>query len=240
LFVTNEGDPNIAPTVVNFLYHNNGDGTFTKITTGSPANEYSDSWGCSWVDYDNDGFLDLSASRGDGRGNYLYRNNGNSNSWLKVNLVGTTSNRSAIGAKVRLNASIGGVSRWQSRQITGGSGWTGHNELRADFGLGDATNVGTVRIEWPSGTVQEFPNVAAKQILTITEPSRLLAATTNGVPQFSLKGGRGFQYEIDASTDLFAWSPIGVLTVTNLNGMALIVDTNPTASDRRFYRAVSY
>jgi len=240
LFVTNEGDPSIAPTVVNFLYHNNGDGTFAKITTGSAVNEYSDSWGCSWVDYDNDGFLDLSASRGDGRGNYLYRNNGNSNSWLKVNLVGTTSNRSAIGAKVRLNASIGGVSRWQSRQITGGSGWTGHNELRADFGLGDATNVGTVRIEWPSGTVQEFPNVAAKQILTITEPSRLLAATTNGVPQFSLKGGRGFQYEIDASTDLFAWSPIGVLTVTNLNGMALIVDTNPPASDRRFYRAVSY
>ena len=56
LFVTNEGPPALVPTVVNFLYHNNGDGTFTKITTGSPVNEYSDSWGCAWADYDNDGF----------------------------------------------------------------------------------------------------------------------------------------------------------------------------------------
>ena len=124
------------------------------------------------------------------------------------------------------------------RQITGGSGWAGHNELVAHFGLGDTTNADIVRIEWPSGLVQEFQNVPAKQILTYTEPPRLLATTTNDMPQFSLKGGRGFQYEVDSSPDLLAWSAIGSLTVTNLNGIAQIIDTNPPALDQRFYRAV--
>jgi hypothetical protein len=107
LFVANR-DIDGDPSVVNFLYHNNGDGTFTKITTGSPVNEYSDSSGGSWADYDNDGFLDLFVARLDGRGSYLYRNNGNSNGWLTVKLIGTVSNRSAIGAKVRVRATIGG------------------------------------------------------------------------------------------------------------------------------------
>jgi hypothetical protein len=240
LYVGNEGDPSISPVVVNFLYHNNGDGTFTKITNGSPACEYSDSYGITWGDYDNDGFLDLFVSRGDGRGNSLYHNNGNSNNWLTVKLVGTASNRAAIGARVHAHATIGGKTFWQLRQITGGSGISGGNELRANFGLGDATNADTLRIEWPSGTVQEFQNVAAKQILTITEPPRLLASATNGVPQFFLKGGRGFHYEIDSSPDLSAWTSIGAVTITNLAGTIQIVDTNPPALDQRFYRAVSH
>jgi hypothetical protein len=240
LFVTEEGTALLA----NHLYRNNGDGTFTKILTGSPVNEYSDCLGCSWVDYDNDGFLDLFAARGDGRGNYLYHNNlpntGNTNGWLIVKLIGTVSNRSAIGARVRVKATIGGKTFWQQRQISGGSGNGGHNELWAHFGLGNATNVDTVRIEWPSGTVQEFQNVAPKQILTYTEPPRLLASVTNGVPQFSLKGGRFMQYDIQASSDLAAWSLIGTVTITNLNGLAPITDPGANAADYRFYRAVSH
>jgi hypothetical protein len=223
------------------LYHNNGDGTFTRILTGDPVNDSGGS-SCAWVDYDNDGFLDLfitrDASPGATTTNLLYHNNGNSNAWLEVKLVGTVSNRSAIGAKVRVHATIGGKTFWQMREINTGGGWNSV-PLVAHFGLGDATNADIVRIEWPSGLVQVFPNVAAKQILTITEPPRLLTTATGGVPQYSLKGGRGFQYEIDSSTDLLAWSPIGMLTITNLNGIAQIVDTNSPASDQRFYRAVS-
>src|SRR3989442_7473136 len=59
---------------------------------------------------------------------------------------------------------------WQLREISGGSGFTCQNDLRANFGLGDATNVDIVRIEWPSGIVQETNKVAAKQFLTVTEP----------------------------------------------------------------------
>ena len=229
----------------NALYHNNGDGTFTEILSGSPVNDGAPGIYCNtvaWIDYDNDGFLDLFVSQNNGPGlglaNLLYHNNRNTNAWLEVKLVGTASNRSAYGAKVRARATIGGKTFWQMRELHSGAIYN-TVPLVAHFGLGDATNVETVRIEWPSGTVQEFQNVGAKQILTITEPPRLLASMTNGVPKFSLKGGRGFQYEVDSSPDLSAWSSIGVLTITNLNGTIQIVDTNPPALDQRFYRAVS-
>jgi len=243
LYVTDEGTSGLSPTVVNSLYHNNGDGTFTKITTGSPVNEYSDSLGCCWVDYDNDGFLDLFALRGDERGSFLFHNNlpntGNTNAWLTVRLAGTVSNRSAIGAKVRAKAFYQGQSRWQLRQITGGSGTGGHNELQANFGLADATNVDTIRIEWPSGTIQEFQNVAPRQIVNYAEPPLLIASNVGGIPQLSIKRGRYMQYDIQASTDLVTWSLIGTVTVTNMSGIAQINNTNAPAPDHWFYRAIS-
>lgn len=101
LFMTDEASTGSGLVLtVNSLYHNNGDGTFAQVTNGSPVIEAADSFGCSWIDYDNDGFLDLFATRGDGRGHYLYHNNltnvGNTNAWLTIKLVGTVSNRSAI------------------------------------------------------------------------------------------------------------------------------------------------
>jgi hypothetical protein len=196
------------------------------------------------VDYDNDGFLDLFVStfplnNNPPQRNLLYHNNGNTNAWLEVKLVGTVANRSAIGAKVRLHATIDGKTFWQLREINGGVGYDS-KPLVAHFGLGDATNADTLRVEWPSGTVQEFQNVMPRQILTITEPPRLLASATNATPQFFLKGGRFMPYDIQASTDLSAWSALGMLTITNLNGISQIIDTNPPASDQRFYRAVSH
>jgi hypothetical protein len=236
LYVGNEGSPDIQPTVVNFLYHNNGDGTFTRIRTGSPANEYSDSWGVAWADYNNDGFLDLFASRGDGRGNSLYQNNGNSNGWLVVRLVGTVSNRAAIGAKVWVKAVLGGKSQWQVRQITGGSVLHGSNELRANFGLGQSPKADVLRIEWPSGAVQEFTDVPAKQILNIEEPPRLSVRVGN-VPQLFLRGGRGLQYDIQQSSDLRSWASASSISVTNLNGFALIPLPEWPDSKPHFFRA---
>jgi len=243
LFVTNEGLPDVVPTPVNFLYHNNGDGTFTKVISGSQVNEYSDSLGCAWADYDNDGFLDLFASRGDGRGNYLYRNNGNSNSWLTVKLIGTVSNRSAIGAKVHAKATIGGVSRWQLRQITGGGGFAGHNELQANFGLGDATNIDLVRIEWPSGIAQTLTNVAPKQFLTVVEHQpgvtnapnfTSVARATNGAVDLSVAGDAGLLYLFETSTNLVNWSWLGVRT--NATGTIQFTDFRATHYAKRFYR----
>ena len=122
--------------------------------------------------------------------------------------------------------------------MTGGGGrWV--QPLVAHFGLGNATNVDTLRVEWPSGIVQEVRNVAPRQILTITEPPRLLSSVTNGVPQLSLKAWPGMQFAIQTSTDLTAWASIGSVTITNLNGTVQIVDTNAPAPDHRFYRAVS-
>jgi hypothetical protein len=225
----------------NRLYHNNGDGTFTRVLSGPIVSDGGTSQSGIWGDYDRNGFLDLFVSTGGGSGsptnNYLYHNDGNSNAWLEVKCVGTRSNRSAIGAKVRVKATIGGRTFWQLREINTGTGW-GQNAMEAHFGLGNATNVETLRIEWPSGTVQEFQNVRARQYLTVTEPSRLMPAVAAYPAQFTLEGGRNMRYDIQTSTNLTDWSLLDNITITNLNGTALISDTNAVGSERRFYRAV--
>ncbi|MEO6033646.1 MAG: CRTAC1 family protein, partial [Verrucomicrobiota bacterium] len=153
LFVGNRAGQN------DYLYHNNGDGTFTKVTNSIAANDGADSQACAWGDYDNDGFLDLFVGNFSGT-NFLYRNNGNDNHWLKLRLINTLSNRAALGAKVRVRATINGQTFWQMREVLGGDGSPGQNSLHVHVGLGNATNADLVRIEWPSGTVQELSNVA--------------------------------------------------------------------------------
>lgn len=225
----------------NALYHNNGDGTFTSMTEGSVVNDGGNAVGCAWGDYDNDGFLDLFVANGaltnESQSNVLYRNNGNANRWLKIKLVGTVSNRAAIGAKVRLKATIGGKSASQLREISTGSGYAGQNTL-AHFGLGSATNIDLVRIEWPSGLVQEIPNVAVGQLLTVIEPPRLnaLDPLPDGSFRLSLIGGIGFSYEVQTSTDLGNWA---VRTrLTNTERTVIFKETSPADGSQRFYRAV--
>lgn len=234
----------LQTSAVNYLYHNNGDGIFTRVMTGSLVRDRGASVGCAWADINNDGFLDLFVARGTHllpTANLLYLNNGNSNAWLRIKLAGTVSNRSAIGAKVRVHATIRGKDFWQLREINTGDGYCA-GPLEAHFGLGDATNVDTVRIEWPSGLVQEFHDVAPRQILTYTEPPRLLASAgaAGQPPQFSLKGGRFMQYDIQSSTNLTDWVPAGSVTITNLSGTVPIKDPAPPGADWKFYRAVGH
>ena len=170
LFISNDAGQD------NFLFHNNGDGTFAQVTEGALVHDGGRSGGCAWADYDNDGDLDLFVANGldyiDGtrppEPGFLYSNEGGTNHWLLLRLVGVASNRSAIGAKVRVFATIQGKSFWQLREISGGTGMS-QNDLRVHFGLGDATTVESVRIEWPSGITQFLRDVAVNQLLTIEE-----------------------------------------------------------------------
>jgi hypothetical protein len=89
--------------------------------------------------------------------------------------------------------------------------WLGAStgRLRTHSGLGDATNVTTLRIEWPSGITQEIPNVAANQILTITEPARWVPF---GPREFQIRCWKGMQFEVEKSHIYgrglrWAWSP---------------------------------
>ena len=142
-----------------------------------------------FTDYDRDGFLDLFVANWSNQNNWLFRNKGNANGWLTVKCIGTASNRSAIGAKVRAKATIGGKTFWQLREISNGDGRS-NGTLTAHFGLGDATIIDTLRIEWPSGIVQELHDVAAKQSLTVTEPARLQALGAGVLRIQSWKGMR--------------------------------------------------
>lgn len=221
-----------------FFYHNNGDGTFTRVTTGSPANELGEWLTAQWVDYDRDGFLDLhvgqhgSLSAAPSR---LYHNNGNSNNWVCVKCVGTASPRDGTGAKVRAKATIRGKEVWQLRVINSGGTCLGGQSLMGHFGLGDATKVDVLRIEWTSGTVQELYNVPVKQYLTVTEPARLEMSQPG---ELNIQCWTGMACRVESSPDLSVWTPQA--TLTNLTGKLQWTDTNAPANNARFYRVVEH
>jgi hypothetical protein len=228
----------------NFLYHNNGDGTFTRVTSGPITEGNDENGGCAWGDYDNDGFLDLYVSNlGPNNGGparaFLYHNTGNSNHWLKVKCVGVASNRMAIGAKVRVQTTINGVATWQLREMTTGDGF-GSAALTAHFGLGDATNVDTVRVEWPSGGAQEIHRVGANQSLEIFEPPTLYAAGL-GADGFHLQvvTSRALtDHRVESSPNLKDWTEVTTLNSQALGQRVPVVDTNAPGRDVTFYRVV--
>jgi hypothetical protein len=163
---------NVGQGKPNRLFRNNGDGTFTDMASqaGVGAKLPGDGRGsdASFADYNNDGFPDLFVINGGGStvGTYmLFRNNGNSNGWLKVVLKGTKSNVCGIGAKLRLVA--GG--KTQYRQYTG-EHYMSQNYIAVHFGLGQAPSVGSLTIMWPSGTTQTLTNININQTITVVEP----------------------------------------------------------------------
>ena len=134
--------------------------------------------GGAWADFDNDGDLDIIFGDGILWGMYMtdtprtlaiYRNDGGTNNWITLTLEGTLSNRSAIGSKVFLTAVIEGKSVRQLREVTCGGGQHSLNDPRTHFGLGDATVVEHVLIEWPSGEVTELEGLQPNQFLHIVE-----------------------------------------------------------------------
>ena len=153
----------------NFLYLNNADDTFEKVTSGEIVNDGGRTFGVSMADYDRDGDLDLYATNINDQNNFFYSNNGNSNNWISIKCVGTTSNKSAIGTKVKVKARLGDVDLWQMREITSQSGYNSQNSLNAEFGLKDATIIDSVKIEWPSGILDVYTNVAMNMFYTATE-----------------------------------------------------------------------
>ena len=171
LFVTNTY--NSALKQLNFFYLNNGDGSFERIGSSPLATDSSWSYGCAFGDYDNVGFEDLAVAtvrfNNTDPSDFLYHNDGNGNHWSTIKLVGTTTNKSAIGTKIRMKAIISGNPVWQMREISAQSSYCGQNDLRAHFGLGDATVIDSIKVEWLSGTIEYFTNVAPDEFFTITE-----------------------------------------------------------------------
>jgi len=141
-------------------------GMFRELgtTLRGPFLESHVSRGLAVADLNNDGQMDIVVANQDDPPSVLL-NRGVPGNWALVKLRGTTSNRSAIGARVTARA----AGRTQIREVKSGGSYLSQSDLRVHFGLGDATSVDELTIRWPSGRVQTERNVKANQIVEITE-----------------------------------------------------------------------
>jgi len=154
---------------LNNIYDNNGDGTFTKVLFGDAVQTAGSNHGAALGDYDNDGDLDLFVTGSIGGRQLLNNNNTDGHHWVKFRPVGTLSNRSAIGTRVNIFATIGGTPTWQTRDVSGQNSFMSHSSQLVHFGLGDATSIDTIEVVWPSGGKSILTALAADTLYTIDE-----------------------------------------------------------------------
>jgi hypothetical protein len=155
---------------LNSLFHNEQHGKFKEVSkaSGNGFTQPHAGRGVAFADFDNDGYLDVVVGN-DGDPPSLLHNDGPArgprNHFVNFKLVGTKSNRDAMGARVKLRA--GGLS--QIREISGGGSYVSQSDLRAHFGLGRNTSADEVEVRWPSGLRQVFRNVAGDKFYLIIE-----------------------------------------------------------------------
>ncbi len=161
----NPDEPYKTPRIV---FRNLGKGHFEElIHQAGPGIEAAHcSRGCAFGDFDNDGDLDIVVVNQNETPSLLRNDVTGSNHWIKVRLTGVKSNRSAIGGRVTVH--YGG--KVQAREVLGQSSYLSVNDRRLHFGLGSATTV-DLEVRWPLGQVEKFSNVAADQLIHVTEGS---------------------------------------------------------------------
>jgi hypothetical protein len=173
-FYLGTGSPPYSYLMPNVLLRNSGGRCFEDVTIASGTGHLQKGHGISFADWDRDGDVDLflesgGAMRGDKAHNALFANPGHGNHWLTLKLVGTRSNRAAIGARVRLVLSGPNGARSLFRVI-GGTSSFGGNPLTPTIGLGRAEAVTAVEITWPSpGTRQTVAGLPLDSAVEITE-----------------------------------------------------------------------
>lgn len=174
-FYLGTGDPDIAMLVPNRMFRNLGGGRFAEITGSSGTGHLQKGHGVACGDWDRNGTVDLAvqmggATPGDQYHNVLFQNPGQGNHWLNVKLVGTKSNRSAVGARIKV-VTAGDSPRTVYRHVSPGGSF-GANPLEQMIGLGKAERVAVLEVAWPAGgPAQTFRDLAADQAIEITESS---------------------------------------------------------------------
>ena len=149
------------------LYRNLGNGKFKELARdlGSDLVKPKSSRGAAFGDFDNDGNIDVLVINLNDRPSLYHNLGGNRNHWITLRLEGSRSNRSAIGARVEIEA--GG--KTQVREVQSGGSYLSHNDMRLHFGLGNASRVDRVQIRWPNGKVEELPPMDADRFVMIKE-----------------------------------------------------------------------
>jgi hypothetical protein len=152
--------------VFNTVMENLGNSRFRSITQqiGQALQRADSSRGAAFDDLDNDGDVDVVVLNSDAHAQVLENRSSRNNHWMSLQLVCTTGNRGAIGAKVRLDFNGGS----QSLQLVNGRGYQSHYGARLHCGLGQATTV-SISVEWPNGCRSVLEEIAVDQSLTLVE-----------------------------------------------------------------------
>jgi len=158
-----------------FLYHNNGNGTFSDISAsaGSGITTPASSRGLAIGDLWNDGKLSAVISNMNAAPSLLVNQVRSSNHWIAIHAVGTKSNRDGIGARISAKT----AARTLVDEVRSGSSYSSNSDMRVHFGLGTATRIEWVEIRWPSGLDEKFTDLPVDTIHTLKE------GTGTAVPQ---------------------------------------------------------
>jgi len=162
------------------LYMNKHDGTFTESAASAGLNEVPvASWrGAAFGDVGNDGNVDALLLNVDGPPTLLMNHGVAGNHRVEFRLMGTKSNRAAIGARVTVRAG----KLVQFDEVRGGASYLSQNDLRVHFGLGKAAMIDSVEVLWPSGGVEKFVNVEADHIYNLVEGHGIRGTVALQVP----------------------------------------------------------
>jgi hypothetical protein len=151
------------------------DGKFTDVSAemGPGVTEHFSSRGAAFGDYDNDGDIDVLVLNMNDVPSLLRNDGGNRQNWIKIKLLGTKCNRTAIGARVRVVTG----DHAQIDEVHSGSSVMSQGDLRLHFGIGKAQMADLIEVKWPTtGKSERFTQVKANQILTIKEGSGIVAS----------------------------------------------------------------
>lgn len=150
----------------NVLFWNERNGKFRDVSlaAGPGITTPFNSHGAAAADTLNDGRVEVLVNNTFDPPSLL-KNFGEHGHWILLKLVGTRSNRDAIGARVILRA----AGHEQMQEVRSGGSYISQNDFRLHFGLGEATKVDSIEIYWPSGSTQSFTGIAANRVLQITE-----------------------------------------------------------------------
>jgi hypothetical protein len=159
------------------LFLSGGKGTFADVAAavGGGFSQPKVGRGLAYGDFDRDGDLDLLITTNNGPA-YLYRSDQTAgNRSIRIRLVGTKSNRDAIGAAVKIFHGTANGTSIQSRLVKGGSSYLSQSELPVTFGLGKRDKIDRLLIEWPSGRSEEYKNLAAGRAFECVEAKGITA-----------------------------------------------------------------
>jgi len=155
------------------LYRNLRNGKFEDISeaVGPGISAPSASRGCAFGDFDNDGDFDFVVNCVNGAPQLIRCDSSLKNNWIKVRTIGTKSNRTGIGARLRCVVQMPGETKphQQIDEVRSGGSYFSQNDLRIHFGVGNALKVDLLEIRWPSGTVDALKDVAVNQLVYVKE-----------------------------------------------------------------------